>query len=322
MKYFNIFFDRDNNVYQVRTKTDTTIVEFTDSAKEQIFNDIVKLYDSHDKMSFVSIRKLLPMADPNKLLDVVKELQDCGILNELNFEMEVSGAVPDLYSNEINHKPVSELKMSYIGDVAFGKLVKSKSVEYNVEHFTVYSIDDLTDERIESILKESDFTIVDSLSWNPYKMGLINEKALKHTKPWLLIEGLTFCGKFSLGPIFYGRYTGCYECYKNRIRSNDEFIDFNDSYKKYLEASKKSAKPDLNIQPVAKDMAAAIVMADVLKYLYSWFPPETWRCCILINPSNYEIEKHTFIKAPICHACKPALDYNPAPWLESVTLSI
>ena len=89
---------------------------------------------------------------------------------------------------------------------------------------------------------------------------------------------------------------------------------------KYLETEKASAKPDLNIQPVVKDMASAIVIADMLKFLYAWYPPETWKCCILINPSNYEVEKHTFIKAPICHVCKPALDYNPAPWLESVTL--
>ena len=54
---------------------------------------------------------------------------------------------------------------------------------------------------------------------------------------------------------------------KNRIRSNDEFINFNDSYVKYLETEKASAKPDLNIQPVVKDMASAIVIADMLKFL-------------------------------------------------------
>lgn len=322
MKHFDIFFDKNNNVYQVRTKTDTTTIEFTDLEKEQIFKDIVKIYDSHDKLSFATIKKLLSTSDPNRLLDVVKELQDCGVLNDLNFEAETSNVVSDLYSSEINHKPVAELVISYIGNLEFGDLVKSKSVEYNIEHFTVYSIDDLTDDIIEGILKESDFTIVDSLTWNPYKMRIINEKALKYTKPWLLIEGLTFSGKFSVGPIFYGRYTGCYDCYRNRVRSNDEFINFNDSYSKYLEVTKSSAKPDLNIQPVVKDMAAAIVVADTLKYIYSWYPPETWKCCVLINPSNYEVEKHTFIKAPICHVCKPALDYNPAPWLESVTLSL
>jgi bacteriocin biosynthesis cyclodehydratase domain-containing protein len=321
MKHFDIFFDQDNNVYQVRTKTDTTTIEFTDPAKEQIFKDIVKLYDSRDKISYLTIQKLLNISDTNRLLDVVKELQGCDILNELNFETETPN-ISDLYPNEINHKPVSELTISYIGDIVFGKLVKSKSAEYNIKQFALHSIDEMTDEMIEYILKHSDFTIVDSLTWNPYKMRVINKKALEHTKPWLLIEGLTFSRKFSVGPIFYGRYTGCYDCYKNRVRSNDEFVNFNDSYERYLEVNNASAKPDLNIQPVVKDIAAAIVIADVLKYLYSWYPPETWKCCALINPSNYEVEKHTFIKAPICHSCKPELDYNPAPWLESVTLSI
>ncbi len=320
MKQFDIFFDEDNNLYQVRTKIDTTIIEFTDLGKEQIFKDLIRLYDTRDKISLPTIQKLLSSADYNKLLDVVKELQECGILNELNFEAKDSVIIPDIYAKEVNNKPISESKISYIGTTDFGKLVKDKSSQYNIEHFAIYSTDELSDEMIESILCNSDFTIVDALTWNPYKMRVINQNALKHNKPWLLIEGLTFSGKFSIGPIFHGKHTGCYDCYRNRIRSNDEFINFNDSYNKYLEANKASAKPDLNMQPVVKDMAAAIVIADTLKFLYAWYPPETWKCCVLINPSNYEVEKHTFMKAPICHVCKPALDYNPAPWLESVTL--
>lgn len=320
MKQFDIFFDDDNKLYQVRTKTDTTTIEFTDLEKEMIFNNLIKLYDTRNKISFTAIQKLLSTADYNKLLDVVKELQECGILNEMNFEAEGTTVIPDQYANEINNKPISEIRISYIGSTEFGNLVKEKSSQYNIEHFAIHSIDELSDEMIESILSDSDFIIVDSLTWNPYKMRVINNNALKQNKPWLLIEGLTFSGKFSVGPIFHGKYTGCYDCYKNRIRSNDEFINFNDSYNKYLEAHKGSAKPDLNIQPVVKDIAAAIVIADTLKFLYAWYPPETWKCCVLINPSNYEVEKHTFIKAPICHECKPALDYNPAPWLESVTL--
>lgn len=88
MKQFDIFFDNDNKLYQVRTKTDTTTIEFTDSEKELIFKDLIRLYDTRDKISFSTIQKLLNKADYNKLLDVVKELQECGILDELNFEAE------------------------------------------------------------------------------------------------------------------------------------------------------------------------------------------------------------------------------------------
>ena len=79
MKQFDIFFDNDNKLYQVRTKTDTTTIEFTDSEKELIFKDLIRLYDTRDKISFSTIQKLLNKADYNKLLDVVKELQECGI---------------------------------------------------------------------------------------------------------------------------------------------------------------------------------------------------------------------------------------------------
>lgn len=42
MKQFDIFFDNDNKLYQVRTKTDTTTIEFTDSEKELIFKDLIR----------------------------------------------------------------------------------------------------------------------------------------------------------------------------------------------------------------------------------------------------------------------------------------
>ena len=168
MKQFDIFFDNDNKLYQVRTKTDTTTIEFTDSEKELIFKDLIRLYDTRDKISFSTIQKLLNKADYNKLLDVVKELQECGILDELNFEAEGATVISDIY-NEVNHKPVSEMKIAYIGNTDFGNQVKEKSSEYNIEHFVIYSIDELSDETIESILCNSDFIIVDSLTWNPYK---------------------------------------------------------------------------------------------------------------------------------------------------------
>ena len=37
MKQFDIFFDNDNKLYQVRTKTDTTTIEFTDSENRTDF---------------------------------------------------------------------------------------------------------------------------------------------------------------------------------------------------------------------------------------------------------------------------------------------
>ena len=57
-----------------------------------------------------------------------------------------------------------------------------------------------------------------------------------------------------------------------------KFINFNDSYVKYLETEKASAKPDLNIQPVVKDMASAIVNC---RYA------EVSLC--LVSPGNLEV---------------------------------
>lgn len=81
MKQFDIFFDSQNNAYQVRTKSDTLVFEFSDSDEEKIFLSILKMYEKEDIHSFAQIREELKAYNQSKVLDVVQELQKCSLLN-------------------------------------------------------------------------------------------------------------------------------------------------------------------------------------------------------------------------------------------------
>ncbi len=318
---FDVFFDKDNNLYQVRTKNNTTLIEFTDMEKENIFKEILFLYSHQNKYSLVSIQKKLKHVDSFKLLDVVKELQSCSILNKENFETEV----PDIqeypvYTSQRELRLVKDITLSYLGDEELGQIIKNIALKSKYENVHNYSLRNLGEDEILSIIDKSDFVIVDSLEWNPVKMGIINSYALKTNKPWLIVEGINHSGKFSMGPIFHGKYTGCYHCYKSRLNSNDEFLIYTKSYEQYLKENNLSAKPDEDVSTSLKNIAASIIILDITKYIEGWYPPEMWKGTLLLNLHNYQVERHEFLKAPLCSECKPKLDYNQAPWFESVTL--
>ena len=324
---YDIFFDERNGVYQIRTKSDAIVIEFSDLEKETIFKEILNLYEKRSYYTFQQIEeKLISKYSYEKIFDVIKELQDCFLLTKDNFETDIE---PSVANNDLNEVPsyinrrlnsLSDAKLGYIGDKELGEIIKNRAFEYGYEKWESYNLNDKIEESIiRNIFENNDFIIVDSLIWNPHIIDLINEIALESDRPWLFIEGSIDLINFSIGPIFHGRETGCYECYKNRLRSNDDFAQYSQSYEAYLKKNKKSAKPD-NIQKLVKEFVACIIVIDISKFIAGWYIPETWRTCLLINTQNFNIVKHSFLKAPVCYKCNPLLDYNPSPWLESVTL--
>ena len=320
-KKFDVFFDKDNALYQVRTKNNTTLIEFTDIEKENIFKEIINLYSHQSKHSLLSLQKKLKNVNSFKLLDVVKELQSCSVLNKENFETEE----PDIqeypiYTHQRELRLVKDINLSYLGDESFGHIIKEIALKSNYEKVQNYSLKNLEEKDIHSIIDKSDFIIVDSFEWNPIQMSIINEYALATNKPWLIIEGINHSGKFSMGPIFHGKYTGCYQCYKSRLNSNDEFFTYSKSYEEYLTNNNLNAKPDDDISTSLKYIVASTAILEITKYIEGWYPPEVWKGTLLFNSYNYQVERHEFLKAPLCPKCKPHLDYNQAPWFESVTL--
>ncbi len=170
------------------------------------------------------------------------------------------------------------------------------------------------------MFKKYDFFVVDSVEWNPYYTELINRKALENNKPWLFVGGFEEY-LLKVGPIFYGKETGCYNCLIKRIKSNNDYVNYLNGYESYLKAHKKSSKHDDFIYlDVFYDIVANISLLEISKFFEFWSVPVVWKHFITINAINYEMDRHALLKVPFCYVCKPELEYNPSAWLESVTL--
>lgn len=324
MKQYDIFFDESNNIYQIRTKQDVIVIEFSDEKKEDIFKAIIDLYEKEDFYTFKQLQKKIAIQYPyEKFIDVVQELLNCSVLNTNNFEKNCDNVFQPQDSPKWIHKEIQDLNsltLGFIGDKVFGKKVKEKALLQGYNKCNLLETGpNLNIDEVYSIFDICNFVIVDLSNWNPLLIEKINEYALSKNYPWFLIEGLIDPINFSIGPIFYGRETGCYECYSSRLRSNDEFVTYNQSYERYLRLNNRYAKPD-EVSILIKDLAATIIIIDISKFIGGWYVSETWRATLVLNTSNFNIIKHDFLKAPYCVKCKPELDYNQFPWFDSVTL--
>lgn len=320
-KIYDIFIDNEN-VYHVRTKCEVVLIQFSDKEKEEIFKEILNIYENNEFYPYSHLKKLLvEKYQDDKVIDVIKELVQISLLNSRNFGIDnFQEDLRDTVVSNPGNNALKDKRLGYIGEGEMGLKIKEAVAFQGYPAFEILEAEDsLKEEDIEKLIANCDFFIVDLSLWSPYFVDFINKAALKLNKPWLLVEGLIDKSNFSIGPIFHGKETGCYDCYSCRLRSNDEFVSYTDAYEEYLRQGKRFAKPE-PVSVLLKQYLSAIIVLDVSKYVGGCFIPETWRSVLIFNTESYDMQRHDFLKAPVCYTCKPELDYNLSPWFESVTL--
>lgn len=324
MKQFDIFHDSQNKVYQVRTKSDTLIFEFPCPEEEKIFLAILNLLEKSAILNFKSIQKELCHFEQSKVLDVVQELQKCTLLNSSNYSdyVQEHTSTTDTYCKWHGISAFSgQCKLCFIGHKQLGERIvdKAKSQGYTSIDVIYTPTDVFSETKIKEIAKTYDFVIMDATFWNPLLLSCFNTAMLAQNKPWLYIDGMIDNANYSIGPIFHGKETGCYECLVSRMESNDFNRPYTEAYRKYLTERNIFSKNKICSIPI-EDIVASIVILDVNKYMLGLGVPETWKNLLLLNISNYSVTKHYFLKNPLCEECNPKLPYTISPWMETITL--
>ncbi len=319
---YDIFYDSDNSVYQVRTKNNCVVIDFSgdDGVMEEIFKAIIELYNKQEFYTYSQISNILNKRfSCEKIYDVVNELIECGLLNNDNFED--SNNTFNFQQFQIASAFVNlDLTIGIIGESTFTQLIKSKLKNNGLNNVLVLdSSKNISERELNDFVSRSGFIVHDQIIFNPNLTKALNQCALDSDKPWLLTEGPIDGLYFSIGPIFHGKTTGCYECYLKRILSNDANASFSSKYIEYLSKHDINAKFD-PISNLVLDMTSSIIVFDLLKFLTNNGIPQTWRNVLLFNSNTYNIEKHYFLKAPVCTVCNPQLAYTPSVWQEKISL--
>ena len=316
---FDIFKDDKQNCYQLRTKTNSYALEFDDKEREKIFLNIVSQLKEKNDLTLKQLKKQIQTkTNESKIIDVLKALDEYHLLSfevskELKYKNDNSG---HQYSSDL--KQISDFTLCVFGEGELTAKIEKQAKLENFKNVTICLYSNVID--IEKEVSKSDFIIVDANKWSPFHIDLINKSALKHNKPWLHVGGVEETS-IKIGPLFYGKETGCYNCLISRMKSNHEHPAFLSSYEDYLKTNKQSSKPDIiPSSDIIYNIIANLTLLEVVKFIEEWSLPITWRSVVNLNITNLNSTKHTLLKKPFCEICKPKLEYNPSPWLEAITL--
>ena len=321
LEKYDVFYDKENQCYQVRTKSNVFVIEFDDDLKYQVFEYIV----NNNKSSKVIAKELLEKFEKSIVVDVFYNLNEFGLLSETesNFVKDVFGIQTSNKKDYEYCQVLSNHDILILGKGSLSNKIKEVLTALSLEVVNEINIDSVENDydMIENIVANYDFFVFDSSCWNPSILEKFNIIALKHNKSWLYIGGLEG-HLYKIGPIFSGKETGCYNCLIKRIKSNHDYVSYLNSYENYLKSEGKSSKPDSMIyKDIYEGIIARIVALEISKFIQFWTTPKVWKSFVSFNVLDYTVKTHDLLKIPHCEICKPIVKFNPAPWLEPISLN-
>ena len=320
---YDVFFDDSNQCYQVRTKMNTFVLDFDDEIKKEVFEKL--LVTPKSKLALIH-EKLTKEYEESKVLDVFNTLNEFGLLPPEEYACLVNPseneqATEGEFSQGL--KSINDFNLLIISQGAFGDSLKELLIKEEVKNIKLISQEDFanqSDEALDETISNMDFCFMDSSNWNPVALSRLNTFSLKHHKPWLHIGGLEEIN-LKIGPLFLGDETGCYDCFSMRSKSNYEHVDFLNEYEKHLRVSKKSSKQDVFIHENSMyAILANYAFLEFTKFAQMWYVPSTWKKLITINALSFETQSHDLLKVPFCETCNQKQQFNPAPWLEPISI--
>ena len=313
---YDIFQDHKHGVYQIRTLNEVFTIEFVEKEERAIFEEVIEKYKANSKVTFQHVfSSLSKKYDKDKVVFVLNQLKE----NQLIDDEELKDQIILWGKQDTTHPKIKEARLGIIGQGPIYQYLEEKSRSMGYHHITKTKVGDTpTLAAVEKTIEQSDFFLVDANEWNPHLLEHINTVALAANKPWILIRGCNATNG-SVGPLFYGKETGCYHCLMSRLKSQMEFLPYFEEYEKYLMKEKKAAKSDSSFA-LLQELLAATAVFEMTKFITEYTIPEIYGAYLTVDMASYHFSKHTVLKSPGCPACKPSVDFDLAPWLEPVTL--
>jgi bacteriocin biosynthesis cyclodehydratase domain-containing protein len=316
-----------DDLYQVRTRNELYTVTFDEPEKRAIFEAIKERYEK-PKQGFSLfpnrwLNKLEKEYGKDRVFTVLEELRDFNLLPAALYKYLEPGAQGVSEEQEAPYV-LSQVRLGLIGTGAVLELFEQQAKPIEFKSVTKLSTEKpFSKQQLEDFLSEVDFFIAEASAWNPTQFKVINKVAITQNKPWLYIEGLNL-DQIKIGPIFYGKETGCYNCLIKRIKSNKEeaVLACDSIYEDYLEKTGEAAKPDYALYPqsLIHSTTGSLALMEVIKFFKYWSVPALWRNYIVLDVNSLQVTSHRLLKVPTCEVCKPKLEYNSSPWLESISL--
>lgn len=305
MKNFDFFKDTINNTFQIRINGDVYCVDNDDFEQGKILEEILNML-LHDESIVYIKEKLCEKFPTSKVASTINSLSE---------------AIPSLMrtsSEPENAKDVQ--KVVIISNGYIGKQLK-KSPQLKNDEILLLDYSQINENVLDNIIPNMDFAFVDATSWAPYYIRLINQKALTWNKPWLLIGG-QLSKNISIGPLFYGKETACFDCLIMRFKNNLDYSTLYSSYYNNL-CSNHIVSSMQNISDEDSTLMNLLVdftLVEYANFISGWDVPQTFRTVIEFDKKDFSLKKHILLKVPYCNTCNPKIEYDVNPWLDEICI--
>lgn len=318
---YDVFEDSKHNVFQIRNFNEVLTVEFSGDKERKIFLEILK--ESNSQGENLKIENLISALnkkyDKSKVLTVINQLKEYELISEQDIKEQFEENIILWGSSKRSNPKFENFKVGLLGSGQLLDFLEDKCEKSGYKQIQKQELKEgLTLTDFERIISDNDFIIYDSDKWNPRYLEQVNQLAFSLNKPWILIRGCSGTTG-SIGPLFYGKETACYNCLMGRIKSNMEFLPYFEEYEKYLIKTKQSAKSEGGFT-LLYEMLAATAVFEMTKFALDFAVPEIYGAYLTVDMFTYQFTKHTALKSPKCSVCKPSVDYDLAPWLEPILL--
>lgn len=294
--------------YQIRTKTAAILIEFDDTSKENIFKSILTLCESNLINSVSEIRDSLAKTNQYNIHDIDV------VINQLS-QYELFDAIIDKASTTNNlFELVLAKKIGVVGDGKLSGKLYNLLIEHAFKNVLLLKFEQVINN--ENILNGFDFMLVDCSCFNPLALRIINKVAITNNSPWLYIGGFEN-EQIKLGPIFFGRESGCYECLEKRQLSNLENPQYDQEFIRYLIETKQSSHPDsIPLEDFQLNFLANWCTIEMLRFFEEKKLLPTWKGIISFDQYKYKVERSELLRNPYCTVCRPIQENTFSPWLD------
>lgn len=292
-------------------------VGFNDASEQAMFDTLVEYRLKPNKDT---VKRLLKLHDKESVFSFFSKLKAAGLVlydsdDDLSAGITYERSVAQRYEIE----EVAKKSIVIISASPLSNILKQFDIFSNATVFDAKKL--LKDSKLEDIIAKSDFLVVDASSYNPVLVESINAIAVSLNKPWILVQSI-YDRDGHVGPIFYGKDTGCYHCFRQRLRSNVNGLDSFDRYAKWLDDTENFSQSAIQPSNSFHTYIASIVAIEVEKFLVGKDVPQSYGYLLSADPRNYNVDQHRLFKVPFCEVCNDNFEYRRAPWLDAITLSV
>ena len=305
----------NNGAFQIVCGGESYKIEFEQDYERSMFEEFI---DCKNSKYSTLIKKFLKKYDKQQVYLFFNQLKESGLFYFETEEELFKGRFYE-FIEDVSHKQKLEQTtlVGLIGKKESNIVKFLKDSDFN--NFVYLDMNKLEKENdVESIIKRSDFLVYDASLYNPTSIMDFNKLAIKYKTPWLLIQGVRN-GKGYLGPLFFGKDTGCYNCFLKRIKSNLVYDQEYVGYESWLVKNKLFSKKGRHDKSYDR-IVASLAILEIKKFVLDFGFPHTYGNLIEVDFDKYQTQLHTLYKVPFCEICYEDVEFSRAPWLSPATL--